>query len=466
MAGTGERATYELPLAPSAQAPDADTARDHAVPVDILLQNIAMFCRFRWMVAAVLAAVGAATSLPALSETMALRKHPLWPWVLAAALAVANVIYITQARRVGASRRRAQALLWAQIVLDLVALTGVVYFVGSLSTFAAGAYLFHIVLSCIFFSRRQSLAVAMLAAAMFAVCVSAEQAGWLARASLWSAAPVQPQSVEWVNFTLVIVFMFVVWYLASMLSELVRRRGSELAAANRRLEHARQERTRHMLQTTHELKAPFAAIEANTQLLLNGYAGPLSEAALPIVRRIDARARRLAGAIHDMLLLANLQSLSEAPAEATDLDVADVLAWCCQQVRDRATERCVTLIESLQPAPTRGVEEHLKMLFGNLVTNAVLYSFPGGQVRVSCNRDDSGRAVACIEDHGIGIEPEKLPRIFEPYYRTSTAVQHNSESSGLGLAIVRDIVTRHRLHLKVSSRIDEGTVFEVTLPPR
>ncbi|MCE5327555.1 MAG: HAMP domain-containing histidine kinase [Planctomycetaceae bacterium] len=462
MAGIADRATYELPLAPPASRREEADAGDAAMPQDILGRNVIMFCRFRWLVAAVLAAAGAATAIPLVIDSLGLRGAMLWPWVLAAALVVANVGYVGWARRAGAARANAQVMLWAQIVVDLLVLTAVVHFIGSLGTFAAGAYLFHIILACIFFSRRQSLAVALVAAGMFIACVAAEQSGLATSASVF--AQPAPRGLGAVNFALMIAFMIVVWYLASMLSELVRRRSRELAAANRILEQARQERMRHMLQTTHELKAPFAAIHANTQLLLKGYAGELSEAAMPIVRRIDARSRRLANEIQDMLLLANLQSLSQRAAAMVELDLAGVLAWCCQQVRDRAAERGVTLIESLQSSPARGVEEHLKMLFGNLVTNAVLYSRPGGQVRVSCHRDESGRAVACIEDRGIGIEPDKLSRIFDPYYRTAAAAQHNRESSGLGLAIVRDIVAMYGIRLKVSSAVGEGTTFEATLP--
>jgi hypothetical protein len=67
----------------------------------------------------------------------------------------------------------------------------------------------------------------------------------------------------------------VIWYLVSRLAEVVRRRDRELAVTNRRLEASGEERARHMLQTTHQLKAPFAAIHAQTQLLLGGYCGAL-----------------------------------------------------------------------------------------------------------------------------------------------------------------------------------------------
>ena len=81
----------------------------------------------------------------------------------------------------------------------------------------------------------------------------------------------------------------IIWYLVSRLSAQLRDRERELIATNRRLEMSSAERARHMLQTTHELKAPFAAIHASTQLLLGNYAGTLSERVSAVVEKIAAQ---------------------------------------------------------------------------------------------------------------------------------------------------------------------------------
>jgi signal transduction histidine kinase len=209
--------------------------------------------------------------------------------------------------------------LWIQIVVDLLALTVVVYFLGSLETTAPFMYLAHIVLACIFFfSRRQSLVVVIVASGLYAVCVGLERlqvvpAPGIYLDPLFRQAMTNHPTYPWITVLSSLGIYFVVWFLASHLSGLVRGQEVELAEANRRLTLAQREKTRHMLRTTHELKAPFAAIAANAQLLLRGNCGVLPKEAAEVVQRIAARCRRLAVEIQEMLQLANLQSADERP---------------------------------------------------------------------------------------------------------------------------------------------------------
>ena len=256
---------------------------------------------------------------------------------------------------------------------------------------------------------------------------------------------------------------FVVWFLASHLSGLVRGQEVELAEANRRLTIAQQEKTRHMLRTTHELKAPFAAIAANAQLLLRGHCGVLPDAATEVVRRIAMRCRRLAVEIQEMLQLANLQS-ADTPPQPVQLDLAEMARWAIARVGAVAQERRVTVDEQLASASVVAVEDHLKMLLTNIVSNAVVYSAEGGIVRVRCEATPPEGPVVTVEDEGIGIPQEKLPRIFDEYYRTEEAIRHNKDSTGLGLAIVRHVAVNHGIRVRVESAPGRGTRFTLRFP--
>jgi signal transduction histidine kinase len=349
-------------------------------------------------------------------------------------------------------------------------LTVVVHYVGSLETFLPFTYLFHIVLACIFFSRRKSLVVTIVASALYIGCVWSESAGIISPSSIWADLAPQKhfESAPWQTGTNVfsaLAIWIVVWYLTSHLSTAVRDMDRRLAETNRRLVLAHQEKARHMLRTTHELKAPFAAIHANVQLLLKGYCGDLSPQVREVAERISARCRRLAMEIQEMLQLTNLSSPETVPAAAGVLDLAPVIRWCVSQVLPLAKERGVAVECDVQPALTIAVEDHIKMLFGNLLSNAVMYSHANGKVVVRCRSGADGECVATIEDHGIGIPPSKLPRVFDEYYRTEEAVHHNKESSGLGLAIVRQIAEKQRVRVTVFSALDAGTTFTLRFPP-
>jgi two-component system, OmpR family, phosphate regulon sensor histidine kinase PhoR len=474
--GPTQAAHFDLPLpelpSPTAQAKRARASRyAAALPAHLLARNAFWFCQLRWLVIAALASFGVAGRFKPLMDALGLLQPGVWPFVAAAVLAVSNTLFLVHTRVL---RRRpspgpAKANLWAQIVVDLVVLTAVVHFVGSTQTFVAFTFLFHIALACIFFPRRESLLVTALAGGLYAACTLMERQGWLPPGGIFAegvlGGATSPSMMGWlVSVGMAVAIWGVVWYLISQLSTLVRRRDIQLAQTNERLVAAQEERRRHMLTTTHELKAPLAAIQANAQLLFDGYCGDMSDKAMEVLERVTARCRRLTTEIQEMLELANLTSTSQEKPVPGQLDPAELLQWAVDHAAAIAQDREVHIDTDLQPVTSIGVAEHLRMMLGNLVTNAVIYSDRGGRVTVTCRPGDDG-ATVMIADEGIGIAPEKLPRVFEEHFRTNQAVQHNRESSGLGLAIVRRIVEDHRIHLRVESQLGVGTTFRLQFPP-
>ena len=461
---------YELPLPQELLAGAEIEGSERPLPESLLVQNALWFCRFRWLVIATLVFYGVLGLFPKSIDYFGIRSPGVWPFVIAAVLVPYNLffLFLTRAKT---SPARIMFNLWGQIIADLVVLTGVVYFVGSLETNVAFAYLFHIVLSCVFFSRRQSLIVTILAIGMFASCVIAEyivkilppMSIFVASAGKHDAPPVLV--ILAVDFFFAIGIWLIVWHLASHLASMVRKRDFELAQTNRRLIAAQEERSRHMLATTHQLKAPFAAIHSNAQLLLQGYCGDVPDEALQVIRRIILRARRLTAEIQEMLQLANLSSASQQSLPRTRIVSTELLLWCISQIDPIAREYDVAIKADVRPVVMVGAEDHFKMLFVNLLSNAVRYSHRNGQVHVSCFRGPDSEAVVTIADNGIGIRSEKLPRIFEEHYRTKEGVQHNKESSGLGLAIVKHVAEMYRIRIRVQSSPGVGTEFELRFPP-
>jgi signal transduction histidine kinase len=466
-------AAYDLPLLQRRGVASESRHRGaDSLPEPLLVRNILWFCRFRCLIIVVLLAAGVLSLFPGFLGRFGIRLGTDWPFLAAGILAVGNLLFLAHARALSdPGRSRAVTVnLWAQILLDLLVLTVVVHFVGSLETYVAFSYLFHIVLSCIFFSRRRSLAVTAFAGALYLACVLLEEAGVVAPAGIYADTALRDQirhmpGVSVLNVTWVLVTWIVVGYLVSHLSEMVRERDSELAETNQRLITTQAEKTRHMLRTTHELKAPLAAIDANTQLLLEGYCGALEDEAREVVERIAARSRRLAGEIQEMLQLANLRAASAEPLPWAEVDLAAVLRDCIQQAGALARERDVRIDEELQPASTVAVADHVKVMFTNLLSNAILYSHEGGRVRVACRLLSPDRPEIVIEDEGIGISPDTLPRIFDEYFHTDEAVRHNRRSTGLGLAIVRQVADSHSIRLRVESERGQGTKFILRFPP-
>ncbi len=192
---------------------------------------------------------------------------------------------------------------------------------------------------------------------------------------------------------------------------------------------------------------------------------PASPWRMAVRGRVAAKCRRLAGEIQEMLQLANLRSVSKSSLRWVELDVADTIRWCVSQVRALAEERGVGIEEDIRAGRALAVEDHMKMLFSNILSNAVTHSNRRGMVRVECVPVPQDGPLVTIEDHGLGIPANKLPHIFDEYYRTSEAVRHNKESSGLGLAIVRHVAETHGIRVRVESRPGVGTKFILKSPP-
>ena len=118
---------------------------------------------------------------------------------------------------------------------------------------------------------------------------------------------------------------------------------------------------------------------------------------------------------------------------------------------------------NIKPTRVIAVEDQMQMLFANLLLNAVIYSHKGGRIHIQCNLN-SEKAMVTIEDKGIGIQGDKLPKIFYEHYRTTNAVKHNKGSSGLGLTIVGHIAQTHKIRVRVESEPDIGTKFVLHIP--
>lgn len=467
-------AVFTLEAEPPAPRPAAPEEGPDEAPEwsrAVWQQNAIWFCQLRWIVVGMLTLAGLAGFLGKRLEAIHLELRPGLPLMAAAILGALNLAYVLIARRL--SHRRGgvpeRTLLWTQTVTDLLLLTAVIHWLGSHLPWPPYTYLFHIILACIVLTPGESLLVLVLSATFYGGCLLLEGQGVLPPTSVFTGglAPdpsgVAPGILAY-NLGALLVVWLVIWHLVSRLAGRLRRREHELAATNLRLEASCDERAAHMLQTTHQLKAPFAAIHAQTQLLLGGYCGELPPKALETVRKISGRCLALSRQIREMLQLANLRSQGQTIPARKPLDLAKLLQAVIGQIEPTARQRDITLESRLESVPFEGVEDHLTMLFDNLVVNAVTYSRDGGHVLVTCRKLSSGDAEVVVRDEGIGIPAAKLPHIFDDYYRTDEALKHNHSSTGLGLAVVRQVAQEAGATVSVESVPRQGSTFTVRFP--
>jgi signal transduction histidine kinase len=215
---------------------------------------------------------------------------------------------------------------------------------------------------------------------------------------------------------------------------------------------------------SHELRAPLAAIKQQHAVILDGLAGDLSPKQAELLSRAQAKIQGLLDLINDLLDVAKMEA-GRSHLEQVPLQLGEVLAEVVELMRAKAENQQVTLNLELPPglplvcADRRSLEE----IFTNLVSNAVNYSPDGGRVTVSAVSHGDYLEVR-VQDAGIGIEAEELPKIFDKFYRVKHPKTRQVIGTGLGLALVKGLVEAHRGAVEVESELGRGTVFRVLLP--
>ena len=228
----------------------------------------------------------------------------------------------------------------------------------------------------------------------------------------------------------------------------------------RPIQEAHERQRRFVADASHEMRTPLAAIRSTAESALS-HPGDVEgdEAAL---RTIVSSSERLTGLTNDLLLLARSErGLLEPRPERFDLSV--LVAEVVESMPGGAPGASSAIELSLQPdLEVRADEDEIRRIVSNLVDNALRYG--GGPAAIQLRtRVAEGQAVLEVQDHGPGIEPADVNRIFEPFYRVRQDTGVPS-GNGLGLAIAADLATRNGGRLTVASRLGEGSLFRLELP--
>lgn len=225
------------------------------------------------------------------------------------------------------------------------------------------------------------------------------------------------------------------------------------------LEQAYGTQQRFVSDASHELRAPLTAIQANLELLRDRAEMP-AEDRERATREAAGEAGRLARLVADLLSLARADAGMPLRREPVELDrlLMDVVGEARHLTRGQRLE-----IGTLNPCAIEGDPDRLKQLLLIVVDNGIKYTPPGGRVRLSLRRED-GAAAFIVEDTGVGIPGEELPRVFERFYRADTARSRDPGGTGLGLPIARWIASQHGGTIQLESKQGSGTTATVTFP--
>ena len=164
--------------------------------------------------------------------------------------------------------------------------------------------------------------------------------------------------------------------------------------------------------------------------------------------------------IGTLLELARLDAGQEQMRQLK-FDLSQTARSCVELVRPIADEHGIKIHCELSTVDCVGDSERLAQVITNLLTNAIQYNKPGGEIRIAAQSRD-GTAILTLSDTGVGIPAEDLPHVFKRFYRGDKS--RTGGNTGLGLAISKAIVEAHGGAIEVSSEEDAGATFTVRLP--
>jgi PAS domain S-box-containing protein len=233
-------------------------------------------------------------------------------------------------------------------------------------------------------------------------------------------------------------------------------------AANEHLRELDRLKDEFIALVSHELRTPLTSIRGYLEFLLEE-SDRLEPDHARFLRIVERNAERLQHLVNDLLFVAQVDA-GRLTIEHEQVDLAALAADAVEAARVVAAAEQIELALEAEPfGPLAGDRARLAQLLDNLISNAIKFTREGGRVDVRTWGED-GEARFSIADAGIGIPADEQTRLFERFYRASSATEQAIPGTGLGLAIAKAIVDAHGGTISVESTVGVGTIFTVAIP--
>lgn len=218
---------------------------------------------------------------------------------------------------------------------------------------------------------------------------------------------------------------------------------------------------------SHEIKTPLSVIRGYVSLLADGIYGEVTDPQKKTLEAVSDQVDRLTRLVHRLLDISRFEA-GGGRLELRRINVRDFLSDLTDGFRVLAFQNGIDFSVSVAddvPVNIEGDADRLNEVLGNILSNAFKFTSRGGRIGLGAWREGAGVRVE-VSDTGVGIPPDKLPKIFEKFYQVDNSAQPRQAGSGLGLAIAREIVEAHGGTIGADSEPGKGTRFTVVLPER
>ena len=250
-----------------------------------------------------------------------------------------------------------------------------------------------------------------------------------------------------------------------ILEQRVAERTAELVVAKERAESADRVKSAFLASMSHELRTPLNSIIGFTGIMLQELAGPLSQEQKKQLSMVQNSSRHLLNLINDVLDISKIEagqlSLSISTFKIqTSIDKMTELVM--PMAKKKGLDLFVDIAEDIGTATTD--QRRLEQIILNLLTNALKFT-ERGHVRLQC-RLKHNEILLTVSDTGIGISPEELPSLFQPFHQIDTGLARKHEGTGLGLSICKKLIEMMGGKINVESKLGKGSSFSVLFPQK
>ncbi len=215
---------------------------------------------------------------------------------------------------------------------------------------------------------------------------------------------------------------------------------------------------------SHELRTPLTVITGYLETLIDN-ADSLPPRWRRPLTQMEQQGRRMEALVNDLLLLSKIENDGQNFVQ-TDVDIHQILHTICHDAKTLNTEKQHQItLEIASKAHLKGNTTQLQSAFSNILLNAVKYTPAKGEIKVRWHEDENGVHFS-VQDTGIGIDPQHIPRLTERFYRADPSRASETGGTGLGLAIVKHVLINHEGELEIKSQFGEGSTFICHFPVR
>lgn len=228
-----------------------------------------------------------------------------------------------------------------------------------------------------------------------------------------------------------------------------------------RIHHLEQVRKNFVDNVSHELRTPLTVLSGYLEIIQDQEILPQGlEHAL---HQMQLQTKRMTALVNDLLLLSNLENQQNSQHHQT-INMPELLNHLLDDAQAYNFDYGHALnLELDSHYDLIGIESAINSALSNLITNAIKYTASGGMITIGWHDHEEG-AYFSVQDTGIGISEEHLPRLTERFYRVDTARSRATGGTGLGLAIVKHVLLQHHARLEIESKVGEGSIFKVIFP--